>query len=604
MSRYLHENIGSVQDHAYIQGVITSVDSDNDLAGVTILDGKMGVGVPLYYHCYPEAEERDNGAIYGASVGFRVGDQVIVMCKGQPGDYVPVRVVGFVGGIRHCIENISGDYYIFYVDGSELKVANCNYGTDIKILDTKTYDKIFTNNFSNPLKFHLKRFSHNVGGVIRDLYFVATSMRINPNPYTGWVNFAAAHPTFPLVTNNANTHITMTPQLMADMNSVNVLVNHAHAHQPDSGSDDWQIPGVGQPMDCEDATLGKADELLKLGYPASAIHIEVGNIDSSVIGHAWLVVQTTAGDYALDINSDAIIPNSAFAAPGGEEFYGRSRQIGMRWAAISPFAWMISSLNSPNDSYPDETIFYYILDPLLNIFYEFPFARIESGAENPSCLPFVGRDQLLNDFWSGWCDSVNFSDTEIYYAYPEDITLHSSTLRVKTFNLSNNALYLIAETTHEGNGCIDHNGGFVPRPQYYNLEALSKPGYYDIAMVLSDPLTYPNDWYLHQVLGRTSGNAFLLHNGTTTLDTYYKLPNGERIYTTSSIHFCFAWTQIDTDALQIQAFSYYDPGDSGANYKMHKNGVSCLDTVKESVGVTDTAKLLGFVYIPSTDRLN
>jgi hypothetical protein len=101
MPRYEHENFGSVQDHTFMKGIITSVDSENDTADVTVSGGSNGSGVPIFYHCDPDSEERSNGAIEGASSGFASDDEVIVMCTV---DGSPVRIVGFVDGIKECIQ--------------------------------------------------------------------------------------------------------------------------------------------------------------------------------------------------------------------------------------------------------------------------------------------------------------------------------------------------------------------------------------------------------------------------------------------------------------------------------------------------------------------
>jgi hypothetical protein len=99
MPRYSHENFGDVQDHLFMKGIITSVDSENDLADVTVAGGSNGSDVPIFYHCEDDAEERSNGAIEGAAVGFAEDDEVIVMCTV---DGSPVRIIGFVDGIKEC----------------------------------------------------------------------------------------------------------------------------------------------------------------------------------------------------------------------------------------------------------------------------------------------------------------------------------------------------------------------------------------------------------------------------------------------------------------------------------------------------------------------
>ena len=99
MPYYEHENLGDVQAHTFMKGTITSVNSSDDTADVTVPGGSDGSDVPLFYHCDPDSAERSNGAIKGAAGGFSVGDDVIVMCSvgGEP-----VRVVGHTDGLKKC----------------------------------------------------------------------------------------------------------------------------------------------------------------------------------------------------------------------------------------------------------------------------------------------------------------------------------------------------------------------------------------------------------------------------------------------------------------------------------------------------------------------
>ena len=99
MPKYLHDNFGHVQEHIFAKGIITAVDNENDLADVTVEGYEDGEDVPLFYHCESDSEERSNGAIEGAASAFSVDDEVIVMLEV---DGPPVRIVGFVDGIKAC----------------------------------------------------------------------------------------------------------------------------------------------------------------------------------------------------------------------------------------------------------------------------------------------------------------------------------------------------------------------------------------------------------------------------------------------------------------------------------------------------------------------
>lgn len=145
---------------------------------------------------------------------------------------------------------------------------------------------------------------------------------------SGWDDFCALNPTFALVTNTDDTTITNTAALQADLKSVNSEVNDASRYIKDVDQygklENWALMEVGGSGDCEDFALTKAKKLLDLGYPASAIHIEVGLLPNGE-GHAWLVVQTSTGDIALDINYKDPISN------GATPYTDRKRQTGTSW---------------------------------------------------------------------------------------------------------------------------------------------------------------------------------------------------------------------------------------------------------------------------------
>jgi len=647
-------DVGDVLNFDIIRGTIVTIDSVTDTCTVTV--GGDALTALLCYHCDPDSVARDSGAIEGAADGFEVGDEVIVLKRKDNG---VVKVIGHTDGIRRCTEPITGnDYYIFYLDGSTLKIANCTYGDEgLEVIDTRDYTEVLTNNTSYPVTFHCKRFSHNVPTngetITRDLYFIATSLYINPNPYTGWVNFAAANPTFELVTNNTNTRITMTEQVRTDMNEVNELVNTSHTYSGDSGGDNWRIMEAGETGDCEDFALTKAKALLDLGYPASAIHIEAAMIDGSLvpnIGHAWLVVQTTTGDYALDTSSNSIVRNSSLRSNIGTEYICRRRQIGSNWAFISPFGWMMSSINDANYTY------HYILDPLLNIFYY--------------------MDNHYNDYGS----SINFSgdnggiytslDPGTYYIINKYALIENKLDLIipgTQINKSNSQDKILIDREGEivpGGECLGNSSGTYP--DYYipqTSDKASKDGYYGFENILVH-ITGHNEYINH---GDGTGTRYQQWNRSapTTPETvwsqdysfieytwgglievladyyhvtdviYYDCVCGKNLHnplyivetregsvwdfvTTITIHTPFGeiidnstgsrfrplpLTQIDTDELLIQGFRLDRYISAGDNLKrLYKDGVSILSEVLSAVGTTE-ANLLGFVYVPSTDRL-
>jgi len=147
----------------------------------------------------------------------------------------------------------------------------------------------------------------------------------------GWDAFCTANPTFPLVSNTSDSTITMTEQLKADLLSVNNDVNNLHTYALDTVTygklENWTTMSDGASGDCEDFALTKAQKLLDLGYPASAIHVEIG-LTKAGVGHAWLIVQTDKGDYALDLGYDE--PVLAGLLP----YTNRQRQTGAEWFSM------------------------------------------------------------------------------------------------------------------------------------------------------------------------------------------------------------------------------------------------------------------------------
>jgi len=145
---------------------------------------------------------------------------------------------------------------------------------------------------------------------------------------SGWDDYASRFPDDPLVKNTDSTRLPETSTLLADLENVNQYVNWNYTYRTDSEQygtlEHWSIMDPGGQGDCEDFALTKAKMLLDKGYPASALHIEVG-LTPSGEGHAWLVVQTEGGDYALDIRYWNVTPNSK------TNYTNRKRQTGKIW---------------------------------------------------------------------------------------------------------------------------------------------------------------------------------------------------------------------------------------------------------------------------------
>jgi len=97
MPRINFPTIGDIEDYEFLQGTIKTIDSSTDACTVDV-DGSV-VPALLFYHCLPNSELRENGAIQGSAAGFAVDDSVIVQIKY---DKSVVRVVAHVDGVRAC----------------------------------------------------------------------------------------------------------------------------------------------------------------------------------------------------------------------------------------------------------------------------------------------------------------------------------------------------------------------------------------------------------------------------------------------------------------------------------------------------------------------
>ncbi len=510
------KNIGEVLDFELLKGTIATLDSATDTCTVTV--GGENLTALLFYHCAPDKVLRSNGAITGAAKGFDVDNEVIVLINS---DKTVVKVIGHVSGITKCKESVSGNYYALYDTGvSQLNLDD----TALVLKDVMLWEKIGVGTFTpRTINFQLKKFYHNVmtNGVIveRDLYFVSTNLYFPPEPFNGWKNFALSNPSFPLVSNNMSTKITMTAQVMADLREVNATINNENEYISEGSNDNWKIiDGTG---DCEDFALGKAQALLDLGYPASALHIECAQIEDPDpelrTGHAWLVVQTTVGDYALDLNSDDVIKNNGLTF-GDKKFIARRRQIGKNWAHISPFG----CFSGMAPQIAGGQVFY-ILDPLLNVFHiidksvlhNYPFFSITSGTP-----PTYSET------------SFNFStdNNSIYWAYAGSI---------RKYQLGENILNLKGTTSYTGLGYVGRGGTIEGPLGTYGIQNPSETingGLIEVTIRSSNNL-----WHLTAIGSARQGNYKYLHNcDVISQDGYYEYvyyyPIGVQSVTRSGKH--------------------------------------------------------------------
>ncbi|MHA6297969.1 transglutaminase-like cysteine peptidase [Devosia sp. CAU 1758] len=95
---------------------------------------------------------------------------------------------------------------------------------------------------------------------------------------------------------------TMTPNLMAVLQQVNVHVNRAIRPRVDN-ADIWELnPTEG---DCEDYVLSKRSMLIRNGVSAGSLRIAYTHTRRGE-PHAVLVVRTSQGDYVLDNLSNSV----------------------------------------------------------------------------------------------------------------------------------------------------------------------------------------------------------------------------------------------------------------------------------------------------------
>ena len=100
--------------------------------------------------------------------------------------------------------------------------------------------------------------------------------------------------------------VELTSARKAELMKVNSTVNGRIVQRSDvstSGkADNWTLPG--NQGDCEDFAILKKSELIKLGWPASALLLTV--VLRGGEGHTVLTVRTSAGDQVLDNLTSAI----------------------------------------------------------------------------------------------------------------------------------------------------------------------------------------------------------------------------------------------------------------------------------------------------------
>ena len=124
---------------------------------------------------------------------------------------------------------------------------------------------------------------------------------------SGFLHFCEANPE-DCRSSNTKARLDASPQRLNELDDINRRVNRLITPTTDlthyGVAELWTLPSDGK-GDCEDYALLKRHELLKLGWPSSALLMTVVS-DERGEGHAVLTVRTTAGDFILDNKVDEV----------------------------------------------------------------------------------------------------------------------------------------------------------------------------------------------------------------------------------------------------------------------------------------------------------
>lgn len=162
----------------------------------------------------------------------------------------------------------------------------------------------------------------------------AAQMRVGGNAFAppAFYDFCKRHSGL-CSTRGSAAAVALSEHKKAELNSVNRSVNAKIVERDDphrgSKADQWDLPS--KAGDCEDFAILKKSELIRRGWPKSALLLTVATAGGE--GHTVLTVRTSEGDLILDNRTNSVKPWSktsyryfARQAPGG----------GKRWERIQP----------------------------------------------------------------------------------------------------------------------------------------------------------------------------------------------------------------------------------------------------------------------------
>lgn len=126
----------------------------------------------------------------------------------------------------------------------------------------------------------------------------------------GWTQFCRDNPGDCRVSRSTETTKRLDERSWRELLSVNLQFNKAIAPETDQEQygvvENWTYANTGK-GDCEDYVLEKRRELMRRGWPMSALLATVV-IDKEGGGHAVLTVVTDRGEFVLDNQTDEVLP--------------------------------------------------------------------------------------------------------------------------------------------------------------------------------------------------------------------------------------------------------------------------------------------------------
>jgi predicted transglutaminase-like cysteine proteinase len=125
----------------------------------------------------------------------------------------------------------------------------------------------------------------------------------------GYLDFCDSHSAECLPSGPMQERVLLTPEKWRQLVDLNREINESIRPISDMAQygvvERWTYPDLGM-GDCEDYVLLKRRELMRLGWPQSALLITVVR-DENNEGHAILTARTSVGDYILDNKQSKVI---------------------------------------------------------------------------------------------------------------------------------------------------------------------------------------------------------------------------------------------------------------------------------------------------------